>query len=166
MKNILGVFLALLITASCNNSTSQINNSPLTNWLLKNSQKIKTLELTENQDDLNLLKQIVGEAEVVCLGESRHDIHEQFKLKHRFIKYLVEKMNFTSFVLEASLPYSNRINDYILNGNGTIDEIMAGMPGWFLWDTQEMSEILNWLRDYNGTYFGISMFHKGLLDIS
>jgi len=159
------VILALLITASCDNSTSQINNNQLTNWASKNSQKIETLELTENQDDLNLLKQIVGEAEVVCLGESRHDIHEQFQLKHRFIKYLVEEMNFTTFVLEASFPYSNKINDYILNGNGNIDELMSNMPGWFLWDNQEMKNVLNWIREFNSkqkdenkvTFYGIDI---------
>ena len=159
------VILALLITASCDNSTSQINNNQLTNWASKNSQKIETLELTENQDDLNLLKQIVGEAEVVCLGESRHDIHEQFQLKQRFIKYLVEEMNFTTFVLEASFPYSNKINDYILNGNGNIDELMSNMPGWFLWDNQEMKNVLIWIREFNSkqkdenkvTFYGIDI---------
>jgi len=165
MKNILGVILALLLTVSCNNSSSQDNNDKFSDWALKNSQEIETLELTENQDDLYLLKQIVGEAEVVCLGESRHDIHEQFKLKHRFIKYLVEEMNFRTFVLEASFPYSNKINDYILNGNGNIDELMSNMPGWFLWDTQEIKNVLNWIRVFNNsqknenkvTFYGIDI---------
>ena len=149
MKFFLGVFWVLLIIVSCNNSSSQNKNDPFTNRASKNLQKIETLELTENQDDLNLLKQIVGKAEVVCLGESRHDIKEQFQLKHRFIKYLVEEMDFTTFVLEASFPYSNKIDDYVLNGNGKIDEIMSGMPGWFLWDTQEMTNILNRIREFN-----------------
>ena len=149
MKRVLGAFIILLATVSCNNSSSQGKNNKFTDWAKKNSQKIETLELTEKQDDLKLLKQIVGKAEVVCLGESRHDIHEQFKLKHRFIKYLVEEMNFTTFALESSLPYSNKINDYIINGNGNIEEIMSNMPGWFLWDTQEMKNILNWLYEYN-----------------
>lgn len=149
MKKNLGVFLIILITVGCNNSTSQDKNEKFSDWALQNSQKIETLEITEKQNDLSLLKKIVGKAEVVCLGESRHDIHEQFQLKYRFIKYLVEEMNFTTFVLEASLPYSNRINDYILNGNGNIEEIMSNMPGWFLWDTQEMKNNLNWLYEYN-----------------
>jgi len=149
LKRVIGVFMILSITVSCNNSSSQDENNKFSDWAIKNTQKINTIELTENQEDLNLLKQVVGKAEVVCLGESRHDIHEQFKLKHRLIKYLVERMNFTTFILEASLPYSNRINDYILNGNGNIDEIMSNMPGWFLWDTKEMKEILIWLKDYN-----------------
>jgi len=149
MKRVLEAFIILLVTVSCNNSSSQEKNDKFTDWALKNSQKIESLEVTVKQDDLKLLKQIVGKVEVVCLGESRHDIHEQFQLKHRFIKYLVEEMNFTTFVLEASFPYSNKINDYILNGNGNIDEIMSNMPGWFLWDTQEMTKILNWLKDFN-----------------
>jgi erythromycin esterase len=165
MKNILGTLLILLVTVSCNNSSSQGKSDKFSEWALKNSQKIETVEVTEKHNDLKLLKQVVGNAEVVCLGESRHDIHEQFMLKYRFIKYLVEEMDFTCFVLEASLPYSNKINDYILDGNGNIDEIMADMPGWFLWDTQEMKEILNWLRDFNQnpkndkkvTFYGIDI---------
>jgi erythromycin esterase len=149
MKNILGVLLILSVVVSCNNSSSQNKNNNFSDWAFQNSQKIETLDLTEKQDDLSLLKKIVGKAEVVCLGESRHDIHEQFQLKHRFIKYLVEEMNFKTFTLESSLPYSNKINDYILNGNGNLDELMSNMPGWFLWDTQEIKDILNWLYEYN-----------------
>jgi erythromycin esterase len=149
MKNIIVVLLNLSVVVSCNNSSSQDKNDKFTDWAFQNSQKIETLDITEKQDDLSLLKEIVGKAKVVCLGESRHDIHEQFQLKHRFIKYLVEEMNFTTFVLEASLPYSNIINDYILNGIGNLDELMSNMPGWFLWDTQEIKDILNWLYEYN-----------------
>lgn len=149
MKNILGAVLILSILIGCNNSSSQSKKNLLNDWILNNSQNIESLEIAYRQDDLNLLKQIVGKAEVVCLGESRHDIHEQFQLKHRFIKYLVEQMDFTTFALEASLPYSNELNNYILNGNGNLDEIMANMPGWFLWDTQEIKRIFKWLYEYN-----------------
>lgn len=151
MAKLLSLILILSTTIGCNNSLSQNNSLQISDWMLNNSQEIKTLELTDNQNDLNILQQIVGKADLVCLGESRHDISEQFKLKHRFIKYLVEELNFTTFALEASFPYSNKINDYTLNGKGDINEIMANMPGWFLWDTQEMKNILNWLREYNSS---------------
>ena len=148
-KNILGFILVLLTITSCSHSITKNSKSPFVKWAKKNAFEIETLEFTERQNDLEPLKQIIGKAQVVCLGENRHDIHEQFLLKHRFIKYLVEELDFTTFILEASLPYSKQINEYILNGNGNIDEIMANMPGWFLWDTQEMLNIINWMQEYN-----------------
>ena len=149
MKNIFGALFILLLVVMSNNSSSQDKNDNFLDWASKHSQKIETLEIAEKQNDLSSLKKIVADAELVCIGESRHDIHEQFQLKHRFIKFLVEEMNFTTVILEASLPYSNKINDYILNGNGNIDEIMSNMPGWFLWDTKEMKNIFTWLNEHN-----------------
>lgn len=152
MDKILGAFFMISsLLLNCNDLSAKSKKELINDWILNNSQKIKTLEITDRKDDMNLLEEIVGDADLVCLGESRHDIHEQFQLKHRFIKYLIEEMNFTTFTLEASLPYSDELNNYILNGNGNIEEIMANMPGWFLWDTQEMKNIFNCLYEYNQT---------------
>ncbi len=141
--------LILLAIISCNNSITENGNDAILDWAQDNASEIETLELTNRHDDLELLEQIIGEAQLVCLGESRHDIREQFMLKHRFIKYLVEELGFTTLILEASIPYSKEINEYILTGDGNLEDIMANMPGWFLWDTQEMTDIFNWMRDYN-----------------
>ena len=149
MKKIIGLLIVILMAMSCNPSASQNKREQLTDWAMENTQKIESLELTESQNDLSSLEQIIGSAEIVCLGENRHDLREQFQLKHRFIKYLVEEMGFTTFALEASLPYSVTINNYILNGKGNIDEIMSNMPGWFLWDTEEIKAIFQWLRTFN-----------------
>ena len=124
--------------SSCKNSSVNSDGDPLSSWLSSSSYEIESLELLETQNDLKGLRDIVGDAKVVCLGESRHDIREQFQLKHRFIKFLVEEMDFSIFILEASLPYAERINFYLQNGEGNIDEILANMPGWFLWDTEDM----------------------------
>lgn len=145
MKNIVLFILVSLLITSCKNSL----NEHIKEFALKNSTKIETIEFNGNKNDLSSLKQIVGDAEVVCLGESRHDIHEQFEIKKQFIKYLIEELGFTTIALEGSLPYSNRINNYILNGKGNIDQIMAEMPGWFLWDTKEIKELFLWLKKYN-----------------
>jgi len=153
MKNIMysafAIILVLTTITSCTNSRKENEKDQLSEWMKNNSYDIETLELSEKQSDLKQLTQIVGDAKLVCLGESRHDIREQFQLKNRFIEYLVEELGFTTFILEASLPYSELINAYIQNGEGNIDDLMANMPGWFLWDTQEMSDIFNWMREYN-----------------
>ncbi|MBT3241974.1 MAG: erythromycin esterase family protein [Bacteroidetes bacterium] len=145
----IGIVMIIATFTSCINSQTESEKDPIFNWMKNNSYEIETLELSDQQQDLQQLEQIVGNAHVVCLGESRHDIREQFQLKHRFIKYLVEELGFTTFILEASLPYSELINGFIEKGEGNLDEIMANMPGWFLWDTQEMSDIISWMRAYN-----------------
>jgi len=148
-KIILGFIFILAINISCKNPETKNSKNPFIDWAHKNVSEIETLTLTEKQNDLEQLKQIIGNAQVVCLGENIHDIHEQYKLKHRFIEYLVEELGFTGFILEASLPYSKQINEYIQGGTGNINEIMSNMPGWFLWDTQEMLNIINWMQAYN-----------------
>ncbi|NOX18501.1 MAG: erythromycin esterase family protein [Chlorobi bacterium] len=149
LRTLFGIILILLAVVNCGKSEPQNKDDSFVVWAKQNSQEIKTLELTQNADDLFLLKKIVGNAKAVFLGESRHDIHEQYLLKRRFVKYLVEELGFTTFILEASLPYAEKINKYILEGKGNIEEITANMPGWFLWDTEETLTIINWMRDYN-----------------
>lgn len=147
MKYLSSIIPIALLMASCNQSESQVDI--LQAWDTSNIHEITSLELSSSYGDLQGFGEIVDDAQLVCLGESRHDLHEQFKLKLRLIKFLVEEKNFTTLALEASLPYSTRINTYLMTGEGNLDEIMANMPGWFLWDTQELYELFSWLKDYN-----------------
>lgn len=141
--------LILMLFSACGININKNNSSTIEKWVQNNGHEIKTLVPSAGSDDLGLLNDIVGDASVVCLGESRHDIHEQFLIKHRMIRHLVEELGFTVFIIEGSLPYSRRIDAYILNGEGNIDEIMSDMPGWFLWDTAEILDMILWMRDYN-----------------
>jgi hypothetical protein len=143
------ILLILLSIISGKIYLQEINVDPVEEWAKNNAMEITTLEASDQHDDLLSLNDIIGDASLVCLGESRHDIREQFQLKHRFIKYLVEEMGFTTFALEASLPFAERINKYILGHEGDIEKIMEEMPGWFLWDTEEMAVIITWMREYN-----------------
>jgi len=162
------VLILVLGITSCN-SQKDTAKDQLSSWISDSSHKIETLELSEKQIDLAPLNGIIGNARMVCLGESRHDIREQFQLKQRFIKYLVEEMGFTTFILEASLPYAEQVNNYLQSGEGDINEIMANMPGWFLWDTEEILAIFKWMRSYNSDpenqkklkFFGIDIVAPG-----
>ncbi len=118
------------------------------NWLKNNVDTFQTASPVENDDDLSFLKEMVGDAKIVSLGEGTHGTHEFFTMKHRIIKYLVEKMGFTVFAIEANMPEARNVNNYVLNGFGNPKDVLAGLYFW-TWNTQEVLNMLKWMREYN-----------------
>lgn len=149
LKLIARLLVIFLFLSACNISIYKKNSSSFDQCVNNIGHEINALEASADFEDLEIISDIVGEASLVCLGESRHDIHEQFLIKHRIVRYLVEELGFRVFLIEGSLPYCRRIDTYLLTGLGNIEEIMADMPGWFLWDTAEILDMILWMRDYN-----------------
>jgi erythromycin esterase-like protein len=118
-------------------------------WAKKNASEIKTLEPGSGFDDLRTLQKSIGDARLVFIGESRHDAHEHFKCKRRLVEFLVEEMGFTLFAMEESLPYGDRINKYILGGEGDPEVLLSNMGNWYVWDTKEVLALIQWMRKYN-----------------
>ena len=99
-------------------------------------------------DDLFPFQRVIGDAQIVAMGEATHGTREFFQLKHRMLEFLVEKMGFTVFAIEGNWPESLAINDYVLNGNGDPAEALAGMYFW-TWDSQEVLGMIRWMRRFN-----------------
>jgi erythromycin esterase len=118
-------------------------------WASENAVKLKTADSGAPLDDLEPLRDIVGDARVVFLGESRHDAAEHFRLKHRMIRYLVEEMGFTRFAIEDSLPGAGPLNDYVLGGDGDPEVLLNRIGAWYIWDTEEVLALVKWMRAHN-----------------
>ncbi|MBN2305532.1 MAG: erythromycin esterase family protein, partial [Anaerolineae bacterium] len=84
----------------------------------------------------------------VALGEATHGTHEFFTMKHRLFEFLVQEMGFTIFAMEANWPEAERVNGYVQTGEGDPAALLAGMYFW-VWNTQEVLDLIEWLRDYN-----------------
>jgi len=125
------------------------NKAAFIEWAEDNASELKTLEPGSGFDDLRSLQKSIGDARMVFIGESRHDAHEHFKFKHRLVEFLVEEMNFTLFAMEESLPYGDRINKYVLGGEGDPEALLNNMGNWYVWDTKEVLELIKWMRKYN-----------------
>ncbi|MFD7640771.1 erythromycin esterase family protein [Kitasatospora sp. NPDC059795] len=99
--------------------------------------------------DLEALGELIGDAEVVGLGEATHGSHEFFALKHRVFRYLVEERGFTAFALEASWTAGLEIDEFLLGGEGdarrVADRTLAGSP----WHREEFADLISWMRDHN-----------------
>jgi len=125
-------------------------NDAVTAWLKQHAIALKTLEPSQGLEDLRPLKHILRNARLVGLGEESHGAREIFQFKHRAIEFLVRELGFTVLAMEVSYPASLRINDYVLNGRGDRDKALAGQELW-AWDTQEVTTVIEWLRQYNQT---------------
>jgi erythromycin esterase len=118
-------------------------------WLKKNIYPLKTYQPgSTSNEDLKILIKLIGDSKVVALGETTHGSSEIFKMKHRIIKYLSENDGFDIFSIEANMPESYKLNDYILEGKGNPTDLIKGMYFW-TWRTQEVLDMVEWMRDHN-----------------
>jgi len=117
-------------------------------WARSRAVPVTTTEPGGSYDDLLHLKNIIGSAPGVALGEPRHDIHEIFQFKHRMIEFLVKEMNFTAFVLELGFPAGKKIDAYINGGSGQLEELDTGFNTFF-GAYEEVLALVWWMRSYN-----------------
>ena len=117
-------------------------------WLKEHVVAVKTAEAGSGFEDLMPLKEMIGDARIVALGEATHGTREFFQMKHRLIEFLASEMGFTIFSIEANMPEAYRVNDFVLRGEGDPKELLAGMYFW-TWNTQEVLDLILWMRELN-----------------
>ncbi len=117
-------------------------------WIEATAITFETVEAENGFDDLHRLKEIIGDARIVALGEGTHGTREFFQMKHRLTEFLASEMGFTIFSIEANMPEAYRVNDYVLGGAGDPKELIAGMYFW-TWNTHEVLEMVEWMRRFN-----------------
>jgi erythromycin esterase-like protein len=117
-------------------------------WIKEHAVPIDSAAAESGFDDLLPLKDAIGDARIVSLGESTHGSREIFQMKHRLLEYLASEMGFSIFSIEANLPESYRLNDYVLHGKGDAKRLIAGMYFW-TWNTREVKDMVEWMRRFN-----------------
>lgn len=70
---------------------------PHVRWLKQTAKPLATVDPAAKDDDLAVLDPMVGGASIVGLGEATHGSSEFFRMKHRLLRYLVERKGFTAF---------------------------------------------------------------------
>lgn len=106
--------------------------------------------VTPQNDDSDLapLGEILRGVRILGLGESTHGTREFFQLKHRITRYLVERHGYRVFSIEAGTLPSRNIDDYVRKGKGDRAQALASV-GYWTWDTEEVTALIDWLREYN-----------------
>lgn len=127
-------------------------------WLDANVVPLETCEAGHGFADLERMDRMIGCARIVGLGESTHGTREHFQMKHRLVEYLVEEHGFTIFAIEASTPEANRLDAYVLGGEGDPRELIEGMYFW-TWNTEEVLAMVEWMRARNATVAAADKIH-------
>ena len=144
-----GIFLLMILLALPCFSEGEENIESLVRMVKERAVPLTTIDPASGGDDLEFLRDVVGNASIVCLGESQHIMREQYQLKHRIIKYLVERMNFTHIAIEDSLYGTIAVDDYIKGAAISPEDALKRTGGWYMWDTEEMLSFVRWLRTHN-----------------
>ncbi|MFP9115161.1 erythromycin esterase family protein [Flavobacterium sp. RHBU_3] len=88
------------------------------------------------------------DARIFGFGEATHHGKEFFDLKAKFFKYLVENQGVKVFILESGYSNCREINLWLDEGTKTSRE-MARQLGFLIWMCEEMTDLLQWMKDYN-----------------
>ncbi|MEU9027450.1 erythromycin esterase family protein [Streptomyces sp. NPDC048383] len=117
-------------------------------WLTEHAHPLDTLTPGAPTDDLKPLGVKLRGARIVGLGESTHGTAEFFRLKHRIVEFLVREEGFTTLAMEASESAARAVDAYVRHGVGDPARLVARL-GFWTWRTQEMVDLVEWLRAHN-----------------
>ena len=144
MKKKLKLISTCLISILCLTACSKVNENPEVKALKKSVLPISTVEAGNGFKDLMPLKDILKDKKIVGMGEATHGTSEFFKMKHRFFEFLVEEMGYRVFAMECDGGTGQVINDYILKGEGNIEDSLPA-----LYRTEEVKNMVKWMKEYN-----------------
>jgi len=146
--------LALIVAAGAGILSGEDTLETFVRRVREKAVPLVTVEPQAGMEDLEVLKGVIGDASIVCLGESQHMMREQYQLKHRIIRYLVEKMGFTHIAIEDSLYGTIAIDDLVKGAATSPEDALRATGGWYMWDTEEMLALVRWLRAHNDLMTG------------
>lgn len=93
---------------------------------------------------------IPARTRIIALGEATHGNREFQRLKLQVFQIMVEQYGVRAFALEGDYGGCEAVNRYIHGGDGTAEEAVAAI-GFAIYRTEEMEDLVSWMRRYNET---------------
>jgi len=118
-------------------------------WLRDRAVALADIKPTSRSEDLKPLHKILHGIRVVGVGEATHGTREFVQMRHRLFKFLVEEMGFTTLAVEFSASDAFLLNDYVVHGPTSRDQVLACLRKSWISDTEEMRAVVDWMREHN-----------------
>ncbi|MGW1143704.1 erythromycin esterase family protein [Streptomyces sp. NPDC002454] len=121
--------------------------------LERSAHPLTTAEPGAPAGDLAPLVRMVGQADIVGVGEATHGSKELFQLKDRIFRQLVAARGFRTFALETSWSSGVLLDRYVRTGEGDLRRIMREefQGSYADWNNAEFLRLFAWMRDHNRT---------------
>lgn len=100
--------------------------------------------------DLEPLRQWIGKANLVGLGESIHTSGGYHTAKHRVVRFLVERLGFRALAIESSWASAESVNAYVTTCQGSAEEALRGLDAF--WQSAEVRDLVEWMCQWNRTH--------------
>ena len=135
-------------SASSGSSAAPTTPAPPYAWIQSQSHALSGVSPSLPDTELAPFGDMVGDAHMVGLGEATHGTSEFFQMKDRLLRYLVLHKGFTAFGIEADMARCLTIDAYVQGGPGDAATAILHQ-GFWTWDTQEVVDLVEWMRAYN-----------------
>ena len=113
-------------------------------WLKKNSVAVRTIDPADvDFSDLSELKKIIGNAQVVMIGEPNHHVGPIYLAKTRLIKFLHQQMGFDMLAYESGMYDVAKAWQDIKTGK---DARQAFRNGIFFGGREEYKPLIDYLK--------------------
>ncbi|WP_411143401.1 erythromycin esterase family protein [Streptomyces sp. x-80] len=119
----------------------------LADWFRAHSATLATLDPRQPLDDLEGLREIVGDARVVAIGEGAHFVEEFSRARRRVLRFLAERCGFTVFAMEFGFSEAFPLDRW-LRGEGDDGDLAKVSRAAAEWGA---ADLMHWLRHHNRT---------------
>ena len=101
-------------------------------------------------EDLQVLRPLIGDASVAAFGESYHTSAGFYLMKHRVLRFLVEEMGFRAFAIESLWQGAEAANAYVQTCQGTAQQAIRDHIN--VWQSTEYADMVQWMCEWNRTH--------------
>lgn len=103
--------------------------------------------------DFQAVRDAIGDARVVMIGEGTHGTHEFYKLRADLTRALIEQHGFSFVAVEGDWPDAYQLDRWVKGskGDSSLESAMDNFERWprWMWRNTVVKEFVQWLRAYN-----------------
>jgi erythromycin esterase len=116
-------------------------------WLQTNTVRLSAIDPNASLDELEPLRDLIGGARVVALGEGAHFIEEFWTVRQRLVRFLHEQLGFDIVAAEFDVDEAEELDAWLANGADP-RPLCSVSPGAFDWG---MRGVATWLRAWGAS---------------